>query len=53
MPNKGLPAAWSVAALLMLALAVVSTIVGPPRTPSLDAIIRASLATPHERPSLS
>jgi len=53
MMNKGLPAAWIVAALLMLALAIVSTIVGPPKALSLDAIIRASLATPHERPSLS
>lgn len=48
-----LPAAWLMVALLILGLAMFSAIAGPPKLPSLDDIIRANVAPPHERLSLA
>ena len=46
----GFSAAWIIAAVLLLALAVLSAVSHPPRLPSNDDIARASVRVPHERP---
>ncbi len=53
MSNRGLPAAWAVVGVLTLALLVFSALAGPPRVPSLEDIIRATVSTPHERLSMA
>lgn len=47
--TAGFLAAWLIALALLLGLALLSAIWGPPRLPSPDEIARASLRTPHER----
>lgn len=53
MPKHGLPSAWLVVGLLVLALALFSEVVGPPHLPSLDQLIRATVTVPHERLSMT
>lgn len=53
MSNQGLAAAWAVVGALALALWVISVIAGPPKLPTLQDIIRATVSTPHERVSMA
>ena len=53
MSKRGLPAAWAVVGMLALGLLVFSALTGPPRVPSLEDIIRATVSTPHERLSMA
>lgn len=47
--HRVLPAAWVVVGMLVLGLALISALAGPPNQPSLDDIIRANVNPPHDR----
>ena len=53
MSIRNLRAAWILVGLLMVFLGLVSAIAGPPKLPSFDDLMRASVRTPHERVSLA